>query len=525
MKHFFSSLCLAATLLTGASTAQAQTSQLTFSQDIAPLIYTHCTPCHRPGEVAPFPLTNYTEVASHAQTIKYATGTRYMPPWKPDPNYRHFLDENTLTAAEIQRISDWVDAGTPQGNPAQTPPTPTYPSGSQLGTPDLVVPMQHAYTHQGNGQDVYRIFVLPVNLPADRDIAAVEFRAGNKSIVHHAIIGMDTTQQAQALDAADPGYGYTQFGGFGFDPVETNFAGWVPGSTSRFFPAGMGKKLYRRASILVQIHYGPNYVTQTDSSVVNIFYSRQPVTRYVQTQPAINPVFLTNGPFVIPANQVRTFHATLNVPLDASVLSVLPHSHLLAKRWKVWAVKPNGDTIRMIKINDWNFRWQGSYRFPQILKVPAGSRLEADITYDNTSANPTNPNSPPRAVSWGESTTDEMVLAYFDILPYRIGDENLALGTAPSVAPSVVQTELAIYPNPVGAGAATASFRLPEGGTAALTLLNELGEQVRLLSPAKAYPTGTHQVPISLAGLAPGFYLLRIETAAGGSQTQKLVIQ
>ena len=137
---------------------------------------------------------------------------------------------------------------------------PTYPSGSQLGTPDLVVPMQHAFLHQGNGQDMYRIFVLPVTLPTDRDIAAIEFRAGNKSIVHHCIIGMDTTQQAQALDAADPGYGYTQFGGFGFTPVEATYAAWVPGSQARFYPAGMGKKLYRRASLLLQIHYGPNYV-------------------------------------------------------------------------------------------------------------------------------------------------------------------------------------------------------------------------------------------------------------------------
>ena len=246
MKKFFPLLFLLLASLASGPRAQAQTGQqVTFSQHIAPLVFQHCTSCHRVGEVAPFPLTTYAEVASHGQTIKYVTGTRYMPPWKGDPTYRHYLDENTLTTTEIQQLKDWVDNGMPQGNPALTPPVPTFPSGSQLGTPDLVIPMAQAFTHQGNGQDLYRVFVLPVNIPANRDIAAIEFRAGNKRIVHHAIIGLDTTQQAQALDAADPGYGYTQFGGFGFNPVEAMWSGWVSGTQARFFPAGMGKQRHR----------------------------------------------------------------------------------------------------------------------------------------------------------------------------------------------------------------------------------------------------------------------------------------
>ena len=505
--------------------AWAQTGPaLTFSQHIAPLIYNHCTSCHRPGEVAPFPLTTYQEVASHGQTIKYATGIGYMPPWKPDARYRHYLDENTLTAAEVQQLADWVDNGMPQGNPALTPPVPTYPSGSQLGTPDLVIPMAQAFTHQGNGQDLYRIFVLPVNLPADRDIAAIEFRAGNKRIVHHAIIGLDTTQRAQALDAADPGYGYTQFGGFGFEPLENVFAGWVPGMQTRFFPAGMGKKLYRRASLLLQVHYAPSYVTQTDSSVINVFFSRQPVTRYVQTLAAITPSTLTNGPFLIPANQVKTFHTQSTVPVDVTTLSVLPHAHLLAKSWKIWAVKPNGDTIKIIKIDDWDFRWQGAYRFTSPVRVPAGSRLMADITYDNTSRNPRNPSSPPRPVSWGESTNDEMLLAYFDLLPYRAGDENLVLGTAPGAAAAVSGLQLSVFPNPAGAGGTTVSFALARPGTARVSLLDEAGREVRELRARRSYGAGSQQVPLPLDGLAAGLYLVQVETP-GLTQRVKLVLR
>ena len=524
MKHLFSSLAAAFALAASALAAQAQTTpQYTFSQDIAPLVYQHCTSCHRTGEVAPFPLTSYAEVVSHAQTIKYVTGTRYMPPWKPDPNYRHYLDENTLTTAEIAKIAAWVDAGTPQGNPALTPPLPTYPSGSQLGTPDLVIPMAHAFTHQGNGQDMYRIFVLPVNLPADRDIAAIEFRAGNKRIVHHCIIGMDTTQQAQALDAADPGYGYTQFGGFGFNPVENVFAAWVPGSQARFYPSGMGKKLFRRASLLLQIHYGPNSVTQTDSSVVNIFFARQPVTRYVSTVPAISPNVLTNGPFVIPANQTKTFHAQLIIPVDLTLLSVAPHAHLLSKAWKVAVVKPNNDTIRLVKINDWDFRWQGNFRFQNMLKVPAGSRLIADATYDNTAQNPRNPNSPPRTTTWGESTTDEMLLTYFELLPYRPGDENIVLSTAPGQATAPGTVQVALYPNPAS-GATALNFQQERPGPITVAILDGTGRLVRTLVHEKLYPAGPQQLPVPLAGLGAGLYLVRLDSQEG-SRTEKLVVK
>jgi len=523
MKNYFSLLFL---LVLGgaASSAQAQTgAQVTFSQHIAPLVYQHCTPCHRTGEVAPFPLTTYAEVASHAQTIKYVTGIRYMPPWKPDPSYRHYLDENTLSNTEIQQIRDWVDNGMPQGNPATTPPVPTYPSGSQLGTPDLVVPMRQAFTHQGNGQDLYRIFVLPVNLPADRDIAAIEFRPGNKRIVHHAIIGLDTTQQAQALDAASPGYGYTQFGGFGFSPVEDNWSGWVSGTQARFYPTGMGKKLYRRASLLLQIHYGPSFVTQNDSSVINIFYARQPVRRYVQTLPVISPQTLTNGPFVIPAGQVKTFRASYTVPIEATLLSVLPHAHLVNKAWKIWGVKPNGDTIRLVKITDWDFRWQGTYRFTSLQRIPAGTRLMADITYDNTAANPRNPFSPPQQMQWGESTLAEMLLAYFEALPYQAGDENIVLSTAPGLATAPGTVQMAVFPNPATSNSVV-NFQLERPGAVTVSLLDETGRLVRTVVREKLFAAGPQQVPLSLANLSAGLYVVRLETE-GFSRSEKLLVK
>ncbi|RSK36010.1 T9SS type A sorting domain-containing protein [Hymenobacter metallilatus] len=523
MKHIFSALFSAFFLLPALAAAQAPQA-LNYSEHIAPIVYAHCTPCHRAGEVAPFPLTSYQEVASHGQTIKFVTGIRYMPPWKADPQYTHFLDENTLTTAQIQQIRDWVDGGMPQGNPALEPALPTFPSGSQLGTPDLVVPMAQRFTHQGNMQDMYRVFVLPTRLAQTREVAAVEFRAGNKRITHHAILGQDTTQRGQQWDAADPGYGYTRFGGFGFSPTEDNWAGWVPGARARFYPAGLGKKLYKNSSILVQVHYGPTALTQTDSSVVNVFFSRQPVQRTVQTFP-LTPLQLVNGPFVLPANTVKMFRAELAVPIDVSLVSVLPHAHLLGKSWKIWALKPNGDTIRLLKINSWDFNWQGAYRFPSLLKIPAGSRLVAEGTYDNTSSNPRNPFFPPQTITWGEATTAEMFVVYFDIVPYRPGDESIVL-SAQSERELLRRPEsklYPIYPNPASRGPVTVGFALAGAEPVTLTLTDLQGRVVRRLEQGRRFGAGPHEVPVTTDNLPAGLYLLQLQTPTF-RQTQKLVL-
>jgi hypothetical protein len=291
---------------------------------------------------------------------------------------------------------------------------------------------------------------------------------------------------------------------------------------SRFYPSGMGKKLFRRSSLLLQIHYGPNYVTQTDSSVVNIFFARQPVTRYIQTVPAISPVTLTNGPFVIPANQVKTFHAQLVIPYDATVLSASPHAHYLSQNWKVWAVKPNGDTIPLVKINGWDFRWQGTYRFTSLQRIPPGSRLMADASYDNTAQNPRNPNNPPQQVQWGESTTAEMLLTYFDVLPYRAGDENIVLSTMPGAATTPGTVQMAVYPNPTSA-TSTISFQLERASPVTISLLDGTGRLVRTVVSAKAYPAGPQQLPLPLTGVAPGVYIVRLESNEG-TRNEKLVV-
>ncbi len=534
MPHFSTSsrfavilLLLLSGLLPGLRTsAQAQGTTPTYALDVAPLIYNHCSRCHHEGDIAPFPLMGYADVVRRGFTVATATQTRYMPPWKADPTYSHFLDENTLSDQQIQTIQDWFAAGMPRGDSTLEPAAPVFPVGnSALGTPDLVLPMAQKYTHLGNGQDMYRVFVLPTQLPAGRDVAAVEFRPGNRRIVHHAITAIDTTGRGRARDAAAAGYGYTQFGGFGFTPTTDNLSGYVPGTRDRFFPPGLGKKLYRNADVLVQVHYGPTFQEQTDSSVVNVFFTPQPATREVQTFP-ISVYSLTNGPFVLPANQVKTFHARFTVPADISALSVLPHCHLLGRSWKAWAVKPGGDTIPLIKIDDWNFAWQGSYRFPNLLRLPAGTQVFVDATYDNTAANPLNPFSPPRQVTWGDQTTAEMFVFYFDVVPYQPGDELIPLGVEANLPAGLTRpaTKLyPVYPNPADAATPPkAGFVLAASGPVSLTLTDAQGRAVRTIYRREALAAGPNTVTLPTAGLAPGLYLLRLETA-GGAFTQRVL--
>ena len=502
------------------------TAQPTFSEDIAEIIYNNCASCHRSGEIGPMPFTNYNEVYAYASMIKYVTSIRYMPPWSPDHTYSNFLDERVLGDQEIQLISDWVNAGAPQGDPALEPPLPTFPTGSYLGTPDLVVPMEQAFVHQGNNTDQYQVFVLPTNLPEDKEIAAIEFRPQNKEIAHHALMALDTSGYARnTLDPQDPRYGYESFGGFGLDDaVDLNFGGWVPGVTPRRYPTGIGKKLYSGADILLQMHYGPTAITQSDSSHLNLFFADETIDRYLQTD-IITPQDIINDWFVIPPNEVKTFHAIRNVPFDVSLINIVPHMHLLGKSWEIYAVAPQGDTIPIIKINDWDFNWQGFFSFPSLVKIPAGSVVHFWGVYDNTSNNPSNPNDPPVWVQWGEGTEDEMFIVFINFVPYQTGDENIVLSNDwEEELLGYKQVRLfPIYPNPTERDFRI-GFQLTRSAKVDLSVYDLQGRLVRELAKQEQFLPGQHQVQTQLEGIASGTYLVEIR-ANGIIDSKKLVIR
>lgn len=489
-------------------------SQITFSEHIAPIVFDHCVSCHRPGEIGPMPLTNYSEVASQGTMIEYVTDIRYMPPWRPDHTYSTFRDENWLTDEEISMISEWVSNGMPEGNPALTPPLPVFPEGSQVGVPDLVLTMEQPYLHLGTNTDQYQIFVLPTGLTEDRDIEAIEVRPDNKDICHHAILGVDVSGIAAQLDAQDPEYGYTQFGGFGFDPEDQFFSAWVPGASPMVFPPTLGKLLPAGSDLLLQMHYGPSSIDQEDQTSINIFFADDPVIRYVQTY-AVNPTNLEEL-FIIPPSEVTAFHGTYTVPLNVSVIGVAPHAHLLGKSFELYATSPdNNDTIPLIHIPEWNFNWQGFFAYPNLTLVPAGYTIHYIGEYDNTLANPFNPNNPPQWSSWGEGTEDEMYLCYIQWVPYLPGDQDIVLSAENAEhMMSYPETQLfPSYPNPA-TDQFTVGFSLARPEKVTLRVLDTQGKLIQQALNEVSYPMGRHKVTLPLDGLASGTYVYQM--IAGG---------
>ncbi|MEO0008624.1 MAG: hypothetical protein RJA20_2820 [Bacteroidota bacterium] len=501
----------------------------TWSEDVAPIIYNHCTSCHRAGEIAPFPLTNYQEAMSWGSMLAYVTEIKYMPPWKAASDYGvEYLRENYLTDDEIATIKSWVDGGMPQGDPANEPPLPAFPTGSQVGTPDLVLSFAKTHLHPGDGQDEYRYFVLPTGLTTAKNLVALEMRPGNIQILHHALCWIDSTGAAAANDAQTPEYGYLggQGGGFAFG---TQLPGYVPGQRPHVYSNGIAQRIPPNSDLVVQVHYAPTASDEPDSSSFNLFFSDQQVNRYVQSK--IMTAFggtLTNGPFVIPANQIRQFHGTWSVPQDISMLGIAPHMHLLGTHWKVFGVTPANDTINLIRIDDWDFNWQGSFAFKKMIRIPQGTKIHAYAGYDNTVNNPVNPNNPPQLITWGEGTADEMFYLPLLFVPYRDGDENLVLDDMLNNSDEAVfqfsKTRLyPVSPNPVAGGELKIGFTLERTTTVNLNVYDMTGKHIASLVNGQQKFPGEHIAAFDTGNLHNGIYCVVLD-AGGKLSTQRVVV-
>jgi len=505
-------------------------AQVTFTKDIAPIIYNNCAKCHRPGEIAPFSMTNYDEIKPWAQSIKYATSIRYMPPWKADPQFSRFQGERFLTQHQIDLIAQWVDADTPFGNPADEPSLPDFPTGSQIGTPDLILHYAESYHHYGGSQDEYRVFVLPTGLIEDKQIATVELRPGNRQILHHALFTYDDTGAAAAMDAQDPAYGYDGFGGFGIDGWwDRMLPGYVPGQKPILYPKGLGQILPAHSDLLMQVHYGPFAQPSDDSSTVNIFFKKETVTRQVQNfifvplAPLIDP----NVNFIIPANTVKTFHCQYTTPFKVSVFAIWPHCHLLGQEYIVYAVSATGDTTNLIHIPEWDFNWQGSYNFKKYMVLDAGTTIHVYATYDNTINNPSNPNSPPKLVTWGEKTTDEMLFLPISYVFYSPGDENVVFDETNTAVDdphiSFVDHYLAPpVPNPAN-DQAYINFVLEQADHISLRVLDMQGNVIKQIASNEWMLAGSHTKTIELSQWPSGAYFIQM-LGTNFMQSQKLVV-
>ncbi len=385
-----------------------KTSVPTFNHDIAPIIYQNCSNCHRPGEVAPFALLTYQDVAKRAKLIADITQARVMPPWKATEGYGDFKDVRRLTDPQIAMIRDWAAHGAPEGNATEKPVPPTFPTGWLGGEPDQVFKMTQAYTVPAEGPDQFRCFVIPLNANQDEYVKKVEFRAGNPKIVHHAILFLDTTGEAKTRETA-PGQGYSCVGGPGLD-ITGSLGGWAPGATPSNAPPGVAHEIKKGADLVMQIHYHLDGKVERDQSTVGLTFSKEPPSK------GLTLFVLGNTSIDIPAGDANyVVKASGVLPMDTEAIGIFPHAHYLCKDMKVDAHLPDGTVTPLIWIKDWDFNWQGSYRYASAVKLPKGTRLEMQYTYDNSAANPHNPSEPPREVKFGEETTNEMAFAFVSL--------------------------------------------------------------------------------------------------------------
>ena len=398
-------------------------SQVNFSEDVSSIIYNNCTECHRVGQSGPMPFTSYEEVASLGMMIKYVTQSGYMPPWHADPDYSNFIGERVLSEDDKQLISDWVDGGMIQGDPTLEASIPDFPEGSAIGDPDFVLTMSEEYLIEGNNQDDYRVFVFSTNFPEDKYLKSIEIIPGNLEAVHHTLISIDNSGEMAALDASTPEYGYECESGFCTGAIPQFAAGYTPGMIAPIWNNDIGMLLPAGADIAIQMHYAPSSIDQYDQSSVNLFFKEEEVEREIEV------LTLLDTELEIPANQIYTHYNSYYVNFDMSIISVLPHMHLIGKSWLIYA-ENDGDTIPIISIPDWDFNWQTFYQPEYMLKLPEGYTIHAYATYDNTASNPTNPNSPPQNMYWCDYTTCEMFFLPFAYVPYQEGDENIYLGNS-----------------------------------------------------------------------------------------------
>ena len=411
-------------------------ASVTFSRDIAPILYEHCAQCHRPGEVTPFSVLTYQDVQPWAWLIGIVTANRYMPPWPPGFNDElSFKQERRLPVQDIALIRRWLEEGAVEGNLVDLPPAPKFPDGWKLGEPDLVVALPVPFSLPPGGEDVYRNLVLPIPIDQARWVSAIEIRPGNKQVVHHAIMQIDRLQTGRRLDAAEAGQGFG-----GMDMISTEnpggyFIGWAPGKEPKEMLPDMPWRITPGTDLILQLHMLPAEESQSIAPQIGLYFTDGPALRQSFA------LVLRNSLIDIPAGE-RDYvvEESVTIPVDVEILSIFPHAHYLGRDVRALATFPDGSEKTLIHIRDWDFGWQDEYLYEEPVHLPAGSRISMRFSYDNSAENPRNPHNPPKRVVVGNRSSDEMANLQLRVLTKHPRDEWL-------VREAVARSQLETTPN------------------------------------------------------------------------------
>ena len=409
-------------LATASCLFAAAPKEVTFHKTVEPILQARCQGCHRPGEAAPMSLMNYQEARPWAKAIKNAVLQRKMPPWFADPAHGSFSNDRRLSKEETDALAGWADSGAKEGDLRDRPPAKTFPEGWAMGKPDAVIQIPNAFEVPASGTIDYTYFVVPTGFTEDKWVERVEARAGNKSVVHHAVMFV-RPPGVKFLPDAKPGLPYllpksdkeperkpdTGAGAFQYTGAVQIVGVYVPGGVPYELQPGQARLIPKGSDIIFQMHYTANGKAATDQSRIGFIFAKEPPKeRVVNT-------FIGNTNFRIPP-QTADFPVYARVTLyeQSTLLSLFPHMHVRGKSFEYRATYPTGETETLLAVPKYDFNWQLSYYLKEPKVLPKGTVIECVARFDNSPNNPSNPD-PGKEVFWGEQTWDEMLAGFVDL--------------------------------------------------------------------------------------------------------------
>jgi tetratricopeptide (TPR) repeat protein len=403
-------LCLFASSATFGEPPHAADA-VTFSRDVAPIVFHNCAGCHHPGEAAPFSLLTYDDVRRHARQIVDVTEKRFMPPWLPTEGRDVFERARRLSDRDLQTLKQWVEAGMPAGTQSQTPAVPVFTAGWQTGTPDLVLESP-AYTLSSQDRDVFRNFVIPIPLDAPRWVQSIELRPDNPRITHHARLGVDTSNESIRRNSEDKQPGYAGMA-WAQDP-DGQLVIWAPGMVAAPGTPGVAWRLFPNTCLVLHTHMQPSGKSEVMKFRIGLHFAKE--------SPLVHPVMLRIGSCDIDIPAGAKHHVASDqyvLPIDVDVATIFPHAHSLCQQIHVVGELSNGSRQDLISIEHFDENWHDSYRYLKPVRLPRGTRLISTFVYDNTKENIRNRNIPPRRVVYGSNVTDEMADIYLQVTAAR----------------------------------------------------------------------------------------------------------
>ncbi len=365
------------------------TEPVTYSKDVATIIQEKCQTCHRPGQVGPFSLLTYDDARRWATSIAEVVDNRRMPPWHADPRFGHFSNDRSLSAKQRATLLAWVEDGTPLGDPTTIPAPRAFPESWSIGKPDVVIELPKPLEVPAEGVLDYVDVEVPSGLDADRWVQAAEIQPTERSVVHHVIAFILTKDQKGK-------------------PRKEHFAAYVPGDIPTIYPEGIAKKIPAGSTFSFQIHYTPNGTTKVDRTKLGLIFAKGPVEHQAQTRHIHNSKFR-----IPPGDDNAEVRSSWTVPRPSHLVSLSPHMHLRGKDFKYTATFPDGRSEVLLSVPAYDFGWQSVYVLKEPMALPVGTKIDCVAHFDNSTANPNNPN-PSKEVRWGEQSFQEMMMGYID---------------------------------------------------------------------------------------------------------------